>query len=81
MRHNFAKMRSKKRHSITQIFFLPPQAFLLHFYSLNFPNVKFFCKKIKFTSKQFLNFVPKSYYSVPIALKMRHFGIFCATNV
>ena len=26
-------------------------------------------KKIKFASKQFLNFVPKAYYSVPIYFK------------
>ena len=41
--------------------------------------------KIKFASKQFLNFVPKSYYSVPITLKnaplwnfLRHQCLKCA---
>ena len=45
----------------------------------------FSVKKIKFTSKQFLNFVPKSYYSVPITLKnaplwnfLRHQCLKCA---
>jgi len=85
MRHNFAKLRSKKRHSIIQKIFWPPQPFLLHFYALIFFRCKIFHLKKISTSEQFLNFVPTSYYSVPCTLKnaplwnfLRHQCLKCA---
>ena len=65
---------------------LTPSSIFIAFLCFNFFQMSnFSVKKIKFTSKQFLNFVPKSYYSVPITLKnaplwnfLRHQCLKCA---
>ena len=65
---------------------LTPSSIFIAFLCFNFFQMSnFSVKKIKFTSKQFLNFVSKSYCSVPITLKnaplwnfLRHQCLKCA---
>ena len=81
----YPKCAQKSATALFKNFLTPSTIFIAFLHNNFFQMSNFSFKKDKFTSEQFLNFLPTSYYSVPCTLKnaplwnfLRHQCLKCA---